>query len=576
MLKTEGISASPGLALGKALIFRHDVAPALHDKCRGEEDKKKQYGLFEEARSVVASDFDRLIAASVTKEENDILFTHRLMVEDPEFASSVKNEIEKENKCAAWAVESVMDSQVALLSSIDNVLFKERIADIKNVSETILRVILKEETVHIPVLTEPSVIVADYLTPAEIVGMDKKYILGFALISGGKTSHVAVLAHSLNIPCLVGITDIFALVKSGDTVALDAGKGRLAVNPEGRELEEIRTSMEKARKEKEELASDAFLPAITSDGHEIKLRLNISGADNLDTVFASGAEGVGLFRTEFLMMDEHTRSEEEAFEVYKKVASASKPYGPVTIRTLDVGGDKVVDSLSVKEENPILGWRAVRFCLANRELFASQLRSILRASVYGKVKLMFPMISGLEELEACLDLLDEVKTELRTKGIAFDENIPVGIMIEVPGAALCSDLLAKKVDFFSVGTNDLVQYTLAVDRGNEKIAYLYNPLHPGVLRLLKLVVDNAHKNKIKCSMCGEMASVALYVPLLAGLGFDELSMNSQSIAEVRRSIRSLSLAEAEVLAEKVLTLESGSETEKYIKEWTDGKTGNNQ
>lgn len=546
-----------------------------HELCKSEAERRRQLFAFEEACKVVAKELDSLIALAATKEETDILFTHKLMVEDPEFASSVKEQILKEGKCAPYAVEYVMDGQVTLLSNIDSALFKERISDIQNVSDSILRELLKQKRNVVPNYKTPVIIVADYLTPAEIVGMEKTNLLGFVLVSGGKTSHVAVLAHSLNIPCLVGLSDLFNIVKNGDLIILDAIKGEIVVNPEPEVLSEAKKQISFLKEQQESYNEDSLLPAITTDGKRVELKVNISGAENLDKLFNTGAEGVGLFRTEFLLMNSQFPTEAEETDVYTEIVEKSTLYGPLTIRTWDVGGDKVVDTLAIKEENPILGWRAIRFCLANKELFVPQLRSILRASAFGKVQIMFPMISGVEELEESLALLEEVKQELRRKRIPFDEQIPVGIMIEVPSAALCSDALAKKVDFFSVGTNDLIQYTLAVDRGNEKIAYLYNPLHPGVLQLLKLVADNAHKNNIKVGMCGEMASVELFTPLLIGLGFDELSMNSQSISKVRHVVRSISYSESKDLADKLLAMTKSVEIETYLKEWTNGRIGNN-
>lgn len=575
MLRTNGIIASSGIIVGKALIFRHDLMQVQHELCKSEAERRRQLFAFEEACKVVAKELDSLIALAATKEETDILFTHKLMVEDPEFASSVKEQILKEGKCAPYAVEYVMDGQVTLLSNIDSALFKERISDIQNVSDSILRELLKQKRNVVPNYKTPVIIVADYLTPAEIVGMEKTNLLGIVLVSGGKTSHVAVLAHSLNIPCLVGLSDLFNIVKNGDLIILDAIKGEIVVNPEPEVLSEAKKQISFLKEQQESYNEDSLLPAITTDGKRVELKVNISGAENLDKLFNTGAEGVGLFRTEFLLMNSQFPTEAEETDVYTEIVEKSTLYGPLTIRTWDVGGDKVVDALAIKEENPILGWRAIRFCLANKELFVPQLRSILRASAFGKVQIMFPMISGVEELEESLALLEEVKQELRRKRIPFDEQIPVGIMIEVPSAALCSDALAKKVDFFSVGTNDLIQYTLAVDRGNEKIAYLYNPLHPGVLQLLKLVADNAHKNNIKVGMCGEMASVELFTPLLIGLGFDELSMNSQSISKVRHVVRSISYSESKDLADKLLAMTKSVEIETYLKEWTNGRIGNN-
>ncbi len=496
-----------------------------------------------------------------------------MMVEDPEYTKAIENEITLSSRCAAWAVEVVTETQKSLLFNIDSEVFKERIADLQSISDAILRKLLGEVEVELEIKERDTILVADYLTPSEVVKMDNGKINGFALVSGGKTSHVAILAHSLNIPCLCGLKEILDSVKDGDDIILDCDSSSICISPDKDTLEKAREFLAKQEADLKELEAMAHLPSVTTDGHAIKLELNISGSESADELKATGADGIGLFRTEFMLMSDNYKREEE---IYSAIAKASQNKGDVIIRTYDVGGDKLVDHISNEEENPILGLRAVRLTLAHKDLFLKQMRAILKASVYKNICIMFPMISTVEELDECLALLEVAKQELRDEGISFDEDIKVGVMIEVPSAALCSDLLARKVDFFSVGTNDLIQYTLAVDRGNDSVAYLYNPLQPSVLRLLALIAKNAHEADIECGICGEMASFELYTPLLVGLGFTSLSMSAQSVARIRYIIRNISYEEAKELAKKALNMASSEEIETMLKEFVDGKIRNSK
>lgn len=570
MLKMKGTVASPGFCIGRAYIFRHDIVCAVKKNYKSLKERQAQQQDFKRAVGVVGNELDRLIALAATKEENDILFTHKLMVEDPEFLLAVDDEIIKHGKSASWAVEAVLETQISILEKMDSSLFRERIGDIKSVCESILSELLKNKSHTIPGLEFPMIMVADYLSPSEFIAMDKTNLLSLVLLSGGKTSHVVLLANSLNIPTLIISSDIFSNLHFDDLLILDAFNGILTISPDKEEKRKAEDFLKERMLVKKESDTDYLIP-VTLDGKRVSLELNITGNENLDDAFFKNAEGVGLLRTEFLIMNTGFIDSEEEFQHYKRIVQKVGKYGPLTIRSYDIGGDKGIKDISFKEDNPILGYRAIRLCLGNRALFQQHLSSILRASAFGKIRLMFPMISGIEELDECLNLLEEVKERLRENKIRFDEDIEVGIMIEVPSAAIISDVLAKKVDFFSVGTNDLIQYTIAVDRGNEKISYLYNPLHPAVLQLLKLIVDNAHKNKIKVGMCGEMAGMEFYTPLLVGMGFDELSMNSQNLIGVGHVIRSINYSEAEALVSDVIKMDSASKIENYLKDWIDGK-----
>jgi phosphotransferase system enzyme I (PtsI) len=382
------------------------------------------------------------------------------------------------------------------------------------------------------------------------------------------------LARALQIPTVVGLGNITSKVAKGDEIIVDGNLGEVSLRPSIASAKKMRDRYARWVEHEQELHELASFEAVTKDGHRVSLKANIETVDEVDSVLDHGANGIGLFRSEFLFLKPGGASEDEQFEAYRRVLERAKESGPVTIRTIDVGGDKVIPGMEgLGEDNPILGWRAVRFCLSRKDIFRVQLRAMLRASAYGKLKIMFPMISGPEELENVLLVLEQVKEECRKTGIPFDEDIEVGTMIEVPSAALCADLLAPKTDFFSIGTNDLIQYTIAVDRGNDKIAYLYQPFHPGVLRLIRMIVEKGHDAGIPVAMCGEMAGDPLSTVLLLGMGLDELSMSPQSLLEIKNIIRSITLAEAKELVEKVMKMDSFININTYVREWMHDRFG---
>lgn len=578
MIAFDGISASQGIAIGNALVYRHDTCTVQHQLCQSEEEVQSEVLLYQKASELVSQNLEHLALNTTRAEENDILEAHLLMVSDPEFSKSVVATIKEQRYKAAWAVESVSEVMIMQLQATGDALFKERIADIHDIALSLIAHMGGGTgNVGVVALDKPSIVVADMLLPSEILSMNKAKVLGICLETGGKTSHVAILAHSEGIPCVLGLVNIGESCHNGDEVGLDAISGRVYINPNPEILDHLERKKAKAEAHARILHEEAVLPAITTDNHRLLLKGNVQGMDGVHDSLESGAEGIGLFRSEFLLMqDQDFMDDKSEAEVYRSAIEAFSGKGAVTIRTLDVGGDKVVQGLGIDEANPILGWRAVRFCLERKDIFRSQLRAILRSSVYGKVQIMFPMISGAEELDDVLAFFSLVKDECRKEGIPFDEDMKVGTMIEVPSAAICADILAKKVDFFSVGTNDLIQYTIAVDRGNEKIAYLYQPLHPGVLRLLEMVVSKGHEAGIPVGMCGEMAGEAEFIPLLVGLGFDELSMSPLSLLEARRVIRAVSYADCQTLAAKVLAMDSYRDIASYLKEWNHGKTRDNE
>lgn len=564
----KGIPASSGIAAGKVFLYEHETLEVPHEQYTDDERAAKEIARFSDAMTTVRDDLKRLDQTTLDGEQNDILQTHLMMLEDPEFDSGVRSYITSSKVNAEWAVEVIAGQFVKALESTADPMLRERSVDLKDVSLRIMSMLMSINRVSLSSLTEDVVLVSDGLLPTEVLSMDRSHILGIALNGSGRTSHVAILARSFNIPTVVGLGAVTKKVRTGDEIIVDGNHGEVVVRPEWSTAQSLRDRYDKWIAHEEELRDVAALPSETTDGHAVILKANVEMLDELDAVLHNGGEGIGLYRSEFLFMRPGgLASEEEQFNAYRKVIEGVQGKGPVTIRTIDVGGDKVIPGIGIDEENPILGWRAVRFCLSRKDIFRVQLRALLRASAYGELRIMFPMISGIEELEGVLLILEQVKDECRKAHIPFDENLKVGTMIEVPSAALCADILAKRVDFFSIGTNDLIQYTIAVDRGNEKIAYLYQPFHPGVLRFIQMIIDKGHEAGIPVGMCGEMAGDAMSAVLLTGLGLDEFSMSPQSLLEVRKIIRGVSFPEAQALAKRVMRMDSYLKINSYIREW---------
>ena len=562
----KGLAASEGLSKGKALLHVRSsmVAEKQHIMARDVQDELQK---FHSAIAQAKKALEEHQGPDITAEPAEILQTHLMMLSDPEYLAQIEEYISTNLVCAGWAVESVTNSMVALLEDSSDEMLKERSVDFKDVSLHLLDALSNKIRRTVKNLTEDVILVADALMPSELFSMDKKHIIGIALDGGGRASHVAILVRAFNIPSVIALGTASQKVRNGDEIILDGNYGEVVIRPDLTAVQNLNERYARWQEHEQELRQMISLPTLTSDGHEVLLKANIQTVSEVESAKEVGSSGVGLFRSEFLFMDSKGGStEQEQFEAYREVVQSMAPL-PVTIRTIDVGGDKVVSGMGIDEKNPILGWRAVRFCLSRKDIFTIQLRALLRASVYGKLRIMFPMISGVEELNAVLHLFEHVKEECRVEQILFDPDIQVGTMIEVPSAALCADILAKKVDFFSIGTNDLIQYTIAVDRGNEKIAHLFQPFHPGVLRSLRMIVEKAHQANIPVSLCGEMASDPLCSVLLAGLGMDELSMGSQSLLQVRKILRSVSFEEAKQLADHVLGMDSYLTINTYIREW---------
>ncbi|MGD1832277.1 MAG: phosphoenolpyruvate--protein phosphotransferase [Sphaerochaetaceae bacterium] len=569
----KGIAASAGIGIGKTFLYVHEKIVIPHNTVE-QENIAFEIERFNQARNKVHVDLSLLLDDATAEDHQKILETHMIMLQDPEFVTSVENLVENEGIGSEWAVEKVITSIIEMLETSADPLLRERKADIYDIGWRVIRSMMGKSRANLSIINDEVVLVADTLLPSEALTLDPAKIKAIALDRGGRTSHVAILARALQIPTVVGLGRITDKVHMDDEIIVDGNIGEVSIRPNTASAMKMRQRFEKWVAHEKELQELKNLSARTKDGHGVILKANIETVEELDAVISHGADGIGLFRSEFLFLKPGGATEEEQFVAYKSVIEKMKNVGPVTIRTIDVGGDKVIPGMEgLSEENPILGWRAVRFCLSRKDIFRIQLRAILRASAFGKAKIMFPMVSGPEELDNVMVILEQVKDECRRNGIEFDEDIEVGTMIEVPSAALVADLLAPKTDFFSIGTNDLIQYTIAVDRGNDKIAYLYQPFHPGVLRLVKMIIEKGHEFNLPVAMCGEMAGDPLSAVLLVGLGLDELSMSPQSLLEMKNIIRSITLSEAQELVDNVMKMNSHININTFIREWMHDRFG---
>ena len=574
MKEFHGISASPGIAIGRVFLHLED-SMAVPKYTIKEDSIDIEIERYQEAIAKATGDLTELkerLMREMEEENSRILDSHLLMLSDSMFTQQVYDRMRSDLVNIEAALKSIIEDLVEKLNASNDVYLKERSVDIYDVAKRVINHLMFRERISLAEINSEVIIVSQNLMPSDTLIMNKRMVQGIALDSGGRTSHTAILAKSFEIPAVLGLRDLTKHINTNDLIIVDGHHGKVIINPD----EETRNLYEKMlldyQKRESELLNMNKLAAETRDGKLIKLNANIEIPEEVDSVLVHGADGIGLYRSEFLFMQPgRIPTEEEQFVAYKTVLEAMDGK-PVTIRTLDVGGDKFIPSINnIAENNPLLGWRAIRFCIEHKDFFKKQLRALLRASVFGNLKIMFPMISGVEELEKALDILEETKRELKKEKINYIDRIPVGIMIEVPSAALTSDILAKKVDFFSIGTNDLIQYTIAVDRGNEKIAGLYEPFHPGVLRLIRMVIDNAHAQGLSVSMCGEMAGDVYSSIILLGLGLDVYSMSAISIPEIKRIIRSVSMTDAEELVGTIMSMKSFGDIDQYVKNWMEEK-----
>ncbi|RKY39389.1 MAG: phosphoenolpyruvate--protein phosphotransferase [Candidatus Omnitrophota bacterium] len=562
----KGIAVSPGIVIGKAFLLNSDsfVIPRVKIK---EEEVFREIERFKKALEQTRQEIinlQRKLNREVDSKHSEIFNAHLLILDDPVLTQQMIEKIKKKMLNAEYLFQQLIKNYEKAFLKIDDAYFKERISDIRDVGKRVIRNLLGRKKMNLDSVKEEVIVVSYDLSPSDTALMRKEKVIGFATDIGGRTSHTAIMARSLKIPAVVGLEKISAKTKNDDLLIIDGNKGIVVINPRPEVIERYRKKKEEEKIARQELEKIRELPAQTCDGEKVEISANIELPEEIDSALKEGAEGIGLYRTEYFFLNRsRLPTEEEQYRAYKFVAQRMKPY-PVVIRTLDLGGDKFLSHLNIPAEmNPFLGWRAIRFCLARPDIFKTQLKAILRASKYGNLKIMYPMICSVEEFRQANEVLEEVKKELKREGISFDKNIEVGAMIEIPSAALTADILAKEADFFSIGTNDLIQYSLAVDRVNEKIAYLYEPNHPAILRLIKMVIDAAHKEGIWVGMCGEMCSEPIFIPLLLGLGLTKFSVSPLMLLRIKKVVRSISLSKAREMAKQILSLSSIKEIKRF-------------
>ncbi|EEC7116336.1 phosphoenolpyruvate-protein phosphotransferase PtsI [Salmonella enterica] len=570
-----GILASPGIAFGKALLLKEDEIVIDRKKISADKvDQEVERFLSGRAKASAQLEAIKTKAGETFGEEKEAIFEgHIMLLEDEELEQEIIALIKDKHMTADAAAHEVIEGQATALEELDDEYLKERAADVRDIGKRLLRNILGLAIIDLSAIQEEVILVAADLTPSETAQLNLQKVLGFITDAGGRTSHTSIMARSLELPAIVGTGSVTAQVKNGDYLILDAVNNQVYVNPTNDVIEQLRAVQEQVATEKAELAKLKDLPAITLDGHQVEVCANIGTVRDVEGAERNGAEGVGLYRTEFLFMDRDALpTEEEQFAAYKAVAEACGSQA-VIVRTMDIGGDKELPYMNFpKEENPFLGWRAVRIAMDRKEILRDQVRAILRASAFGKLRIMFPMIISVEEVRALRKEIEIYKQELRDEGKAFDESIEIGVMVETPAAATIARHLAKEVDFFSIGTNDLTQYTLAVDRGNDMISHLYQPMSPSVLNLIKQVIDASHAEGKWTGMCGELAGDEHATLLLLGMGLDEFSMSAISIPRIKKIIRNTNFEDAKVLAEQALAQPTTDELMTLVNKFIEEKT----
>ncbi|MGJ3802064.1 phosphoenolpyruvate--protein phosphotransferase [Limosilactobacillus mucosae] len=564
----KGIAASDGIGIAKAYTL---IEPDLSFEKKTIDDPATEYQRIEAAFDQSISELATIkqnAKSRLSDEELEVFDAHIAILSDPEMKSQIKDEIESQHVSAEEAMTDVTTNFANVLAAMtDNKYMQERAADVKDVAKRALSHLLGKQLPDIASISEPVVIIAKEITPSDTSQMDAKFVRGLATDLGGRTSHAAIMARTLRIPAVVGAEDVTSTIKSGDMVIVDGLHGDIIVDPSQAQIDEYQAKADSFEKERAEWAQLVDAPSVSKDGQHFEIAANIGTPDDVADAVKQGADGVGLFRSEFLYMSsDHLPTEDEQFEAYKK-AVVGMQGKPVVVRTLDIGGDKPLNYLPLPEEmNPFLGYRAIRICLHRPDIFKTQLRALIRASEFGPVEIMFPMIATLAELRQAKAIYQECKDELQKDHPGLGDNVKIGMMIEVPLAALYADQLAKEVDFFSIGTNDLIQYCFAADRGNDAVSYLYQPLNPAFLRLIKHVIDAAHANNTKVAMCGEMAGDQLAMPLLLGMGLDEYSMSASSILRTRSMMKDLDTKECAKWANDAINLcYTADEVEKMVK-----------
>ena len=568
----KGTSASSGIGIGAAVIVEETELVITREVVA---DAAAEVERFKGALDKTMKDTEALaadLATRVGEKEAEILQGHLMLLMDPMLTGEIENAIANEGICSEYAVEQVCSMYASVFASMGDELMQQRATDMNDIKTRMQRVLMGIESVDIAALPAGSILVAKDLTPSMTAGINPANVTGIVTELGGKTSHSAILARALEIPAVVAVTDFMSQVKNGDQIVLDGSEGIVYVNPDAETAAEFAGKREAFLKEKKELEQYIGRPTITKDGVHVELVANIGKPEDVDKVLQYDGEGVGLFRTEFLFMDRNAMpTEEEQFEAYKTVAEKLQGK-PVIIRTLDIGGDKEIPYMGLaKDENPFLGYRAIRLCLDRKEdIYKPQLRALLRASAYGNIKIMIPLVTCIDELREAKALIEELKAELDAQGIAYNKDIQVGIMVETAAASLIADIFAKEADFFSIGTNDLTQYTMSVDRGNDKISYLYSTFNPAVLRSIKRIITCAREEGIMVGMCGEAASDPMMIPLLLAFGLNEFSMSASAILYSRKLITNYSVEELQEVADKAMSYATTKEVEAYMKAFVEG------
>ena len=563
-----GIAASPGIAIGKVFLYKNSNFEIFE---KSKLTKEEEIARLIKGREIAKAQLEEIkenTLVKLGKDKADIFEGHITLLEDEELFSEIDSKISENNYTAEFALNEAIDEYATMLGNLEDAYFKERAGDLRDIGKRWLYGVANQEIVDLSKLQPETIIVAKELNPSDTAQINLDNVLAFVTEIGGKTAHSSIMARSLELPAVVGVGAILDTLQAEQTIIVDAIKGEVIVDPNEETLKLYSEKREKVLREKEELKVLREKEAISKDGYKVDVWGNIGSPKDVKGIISNGGFGVGLYRTEFLFMDKDSfPTEDEQFEAYKIVAEELAGY-PVTIRTMDIGGDKSLPYMELpKEENPFLGWRAIRVCLDRQEILRTQFKALLRASKYGKIKIMLPMIIDIEEVRKAKKILEECKAELREKGIEFDENIMLGIMVETPAVAFRAKYFSRECDFFSIGTNDLTQYTLAVDRGNEQIANLYDTYNPAVLQAIKMLIDGAHAGGINISMCGEFAGDENAVPLLFGMGLDSFSMSGISIPKVKKIMMKLTKVDCEKLVEDALELSTAEEIKKLVKEF---------
>lgn len=564
MVKGKGVSK--GIGIGHTKVLKNEEVKLTDFKV---DDKENELNYFRKCLNNVIEDTKKVIE-KLSGTEADIMNAYLMILQDPTLTAETERLIQEEGYNAGYAAKVGFETVEEVFKNMDDEYMSARASDIEDMKQRVVNKIINKAEIDLSNLPENTVLVGKDLSTSDTAKLNLKTIAGIIIENGSENSHVSIMARTHEIPAIVGVKGALDSIPNDSDIAINGETGEIFINPSPEEISKLTKIKNELKDEKGNLAKFKNKKSITKDGYKTEVVANIGTPKDMDAVIENGAEGVGLFRSEFLYMDSDTMpTEEEQFEAYKEVLEKSEGKR-VIVRTLDIGGDKDLKYLNLeKEDNPFLGYRAIRICLREPEIFKVQLRALYRASIYGKLAIMLPMISSVDELRTAKDIINEVKEELKAEKVKFDKNVKVGIMIEIPSAAIMAEQLATECDFFSIGTNDLIQYTVAVERGNEKISDLYTKFHPAVIRLIKMAIDGAHKSKIFCGMCGEAASDERFTPLLVGLGLDEFSMNPTKILNSRKMIRSLNHKECKKLVQEILKMSSASEIKARLEEYKD-------